>query len=207
MVKKADRPQHVIKTALSLAAAGRWSLVSLGEIAESADIPIAELHAMYPSKMAILKAYFDSVDAAVLETKFAFDEKDGPRDRLFDVLMRRFDTLAENRDAVIGILRALRCDPIAALCLAPGLAGSMRWMLEAAGVRAVGLNGRLIVKGLAAVWLATLQVWQGDESEDMSRTMAALDRNLRRAERLSALLPSARRTRRSEEPQQEPSPA
>jgi hypothetical protein len=102
-------------------------------------------------------------------------------------------------------LRALRCDPIAALCLSAGLCGSMRWMLEAAGIEASGPNGRLTVKGLAAVWLATLRVWERDESEDMARTMASLDRNLRRAERLRALLPSPRRP--AEEPQRDASPA
>ncbi len=207
MVKKADRPQHVIKSALDLAAAGQWSSASLRDIAEAADLSIADLHALYPSKTAILKAYFASIDALVLATKFSFDEEDSPRDRLFDVLMRRFDVLAENRDGVIALLKALRRDPVSALCLAADFAGSMRWMLEAAGIKAVGPNGRLIVKGLAAVWLATLQVWQRDESEDMSRTMAALDKNLRRAERISAVLPSARRPRRSSESQQDASPA
>ncbi|NKB56170.1 MAG: hypothetical protein GKS00_07520 [Alphaproteobacteria bacterium] len=205
MVKKADRPQHIIKSALGLAASGQWPSAGLRDIAEAADVSLAELHAIYPSKPAILRAYFNAIDATVLGAKFAFDKKDGPRDRLFDVLMRRFDVLSEDRDAVIAILNALRCDPLSALCLSAGLAGSMRWMLEAAGIKVSGPTGRLIVKGLTTVWLATLRVWQRDDSEDMSRTMAALDKNLRRAERLFALLPTGRR--RTAQPQQDASPA
>ncbi len=207
MVKKADRPQQVIKAALELAAATHWSSVSLRDIAKASSLSIAELHALYPSKTAILKAYFASIDTSVLSAKFAFDEEDGPRDRLFDVLMRRFDVLAENRDAVTDILKALRRDPVLALCLATDLDSSMRWMLEAAEINTAGPNHCLIVKGLVAVWLATLQAWQHDESEDMSRTMAALDKNLRRAERLISLLPSNRRRRQTAETQQSPSPA
>ncbi len=213
MVRKADRPKHIIKTALGLAASGRWASVGLRDIAEAADVSLAELHGLYPSKTAILRAYFESVDAVVLDTKFDFDDEDTPRDRLFDVLMRRFDALGEDREAVSAILAALCRDPLAGLCLSCGLPGSMRWMLEAAGVRSSGRVGRLLVKGLGAVWLATLTVWRRDDSADMARTMAALDRNLRRAERLFALLPTGRRSRKStepselSEPQQDATPA
>lgn len=206
MVKKADRPKHIVKTALALAATRRWSSVCMREIAEASDVSLAELHELYPSKAAIIHAHFRSVDETVLKTKFAFDEDDGPRDRLFDVLMRRFDALSEDRDGVLSVLNALRGDPLSALCMANSFAGSMRWMLEAAGIRATGMPGRLVVKGLCAVWLATLRVWERDESEDMARTMAALDKNLRRAERLRAILPGPRR-RAPEEPQEDAAPA
>ena len=130
MVKKADRPKHIVKTALGLAAAGRWSSVSLRDIAEASDVSLAELHELYPSKVAIVRAHFRAVDETVLKTTFAFETDDSARDRLFDVLMRRFDALSEDRDGVLSILHALRCDPLAALCLADTFAGSMRWMLE-----------------------------------------------------------------------------
>ena len=58
-------------------------------------------------------------------------------------------------------------------------------MLEAAGISASGPFGLLRTKGLLAVWLAALRVWLADDSNDLSRTMAALDRYLRRAERLA----------------------
>jgi AcrR family transcriptional regulator len=207
MVKKSDRPHHIIKTTLGLAATGHWTSSGLRDIAEAADVSLAELHTLYPSKTAILKAYFDSVDASVIGTKFVFGEEDGPRDRLFDVLMRRFDTLSEDRDGVIAILDALRRDPITALCLSSGLPGSMRWMLETGGIKATGLSGRLIVKGLSAVWLATLRVWMSDDSEDMARTMSALDKNLHRAGRIYSFLPTGRQNRRPAEPEQNVAPA
>ena len=34
------------------------------------------------------------------------------------------------------------------------------------------------------VWLATIRVWMDDDSPDLARTMAALDRHLRRADRM-----------------------
>jgi len=53
-------------------------------------------------------------------------------------------------------------------------------------------------KGLLAIWLATLKVWLEDDSPDLAPTMAALDRNLRRAESavmgLDRLSPLGRKT-------------
>lgn len=207
MVKKADRPKHIVKRALELAAAGRWSSVSLRDIAEASDVSLAELHELYPSKVAIVRAHLRAIDETVLKTEFAFEADDSARDRLFDVLMRRFDALSEDREGVLSILHAMRCDPLAALCLADTFAGSMRWMLEAAGIRAAGPAGRMIVRGLCAVWLSTLRVWERDDSEDMAKTMAALDKSLRRAERLCAMLPGPRRRRAPEEPQENAAPA
>ncbi|MEE3092498.1 MAG: TetR family transcriptional regulator, partial [Pseudomonadota bacterium] len=48
--------------------------------------------------------------------------------------------------------------------------------------------GLLRAKGLLAVWLITERVWLGDDSPDLGPTMAALDRNLRRAEKFATQL-------------------
>ena len=60
---------------------------------------------------------------------------------------------------------------------------SLAWMLEVAGIGSGGFSGSARVKGLAVVYAATFATWLRDETEDMSKTMAALDRNLARAER------------------------
>ncbi|MEE8202227.1 MAG: hypothetical protein V3R74_00575 [Alphaproteobacteria bacterium] len=51
---------------------------------------------------------------------------------------------------------------------------------------------------MAAVYLAALCVWLGDDSEDMARTMAALDKRLRQAESLVMLCRLPRRRREPE---------
>ena len=207
MVSKAKRPQHILKTALGLAAEAPWSSISLRDIAEAASVSPSEIYTLYPSKIAIVKAYFISVDAAVLETKFGFEAEDSPRDRLFEVLMRRFDALSDDRKSVLSILATLRCDPVSALCLSRSLCSAMGWMLEASAIPSSWPNGRLTVNGLVALWLVTLRAWQRDESEDMAHTMAVLDKNLRRAERLRLMLPSALHRRRTEDPQPNAAPA
>lgn len=181
--KRKDPAESLRAAALAFAAEGRWADVSLAEIAERANLPIAEAHAIYPSRAAILSGVVKSIDEAVLKDTEADLAGEPARDRLFDVLMRRFDAMQPHKEALATILQDLTRDPLAALCTLPRWRRSMSVMLEAASLSAEGLRGQLRVKGLSALYLATLPVWFRDDSDDLSKTMSALDRGLSRLDR------------------------
>src|SRR5260370_790028 len=69
--------------------------------------------------------------------------------------------------------------------------------LAAADISTGGVRGAVAVKLTAAAYLSTMRTWQGDDSPDLARTMAALDARLRRIERWLAPL---HRPRRNGEP-------
>jgi AcrR family transcriptional regulator len=188
MAKRVNPSQRIVTAALALAAKQNWRDVALQEIAAKARVSMAQLHKAYPTKTAILVAFIRQTEVSVLETGDAFGPEDTARDRLFEVLMRRFDALANHRDAISRIAADLPRDPLAAIEIAPAFFRSMRWMLEAASIPSTGIKGCLDMKGLAVVWLATLRVWLADDSPDRARTMAALDRNLWRAEDIACRL-------------------
>lgn len=179
--KPADLPKRVFDAALKLAAERGWSKIALADIAAAAELSLAELYAAYPSKTAILEALSRDVDREVL-ARVEVDMKETPRDRLFDVLMKRFDALSGYRDGLAATARDARRDPFMVLCGAGQLLRSMAAMLEAAGISSAGLAGALRAKGLAAIYLATLRDWFRDDTADRAKTMAALDGRLRRAE-------------------------
>lgn len=186
-----DLPQHIIDTAFSLAVERGWRDLSLADVAEAAGLPLPRLHALFPSKQAILNGFSDRVDAAMLAE--AADGLDTPaRDRLFDVVMRRLDVLQPHKDALGIILQDQLRDPLAACCGLSRLRRSMALTLDAAGFSTTGLRGVLRVKGLAAIYLATLRIWLRDDSEDMARTMAYLDGQLARVDGLIGRLKSIR---------------
>lgn len=148
----------------------------------------------FPSKQAILCGFFRRIDEAVLTEPPAAEEDERPRDRLFDLLMRRFDTLRPYRPALDVLRRELAGDPVSALAAAAALARSMRWMLETADIPAGGWRGAISVKLTAAAYLAAMRAWRGDESPDLAQTMAALDARLRRIERWLSPVPRPRRS-------------
>ena len=174
---------RIIDAALACIARQGWRRLSLADIAAEAGLPILEVYRLYSSKPAILCAFFRRIDVAVLAAPLDSEPDERPRDRVFDLLMRRFDALTPYRAALEVLGRELPTDPLAALAAGAGLLRSMRWMLEAAGISGEGLGGVLAVKLTAAVSLATLRVWLRDESPDLAPTMAALDRRLRGIER------------------------
>jgi AcrR family transcriptional regulator len=177
-----DAIDPIILAGLRLAEQLGWENVALRDIAEEAQVPFSQLYRHYSSKQAILNGFSRAVDTRLL----ALSESDPPegsaRDRLFDLVMRRLDLLQPHREALRAVLHAGRRDPLAAACGLRSLARSMASLLEAAGISAEGIAGMVRVKGLGAIYLATLRRWLADDSEDKAATMAALDRMLRRAE-------------------------
>ncbi len=186
-------PDRIIDAAMSLAAQSRWREVTLANIAAEAKISLAQMHELFRSKPAIVAALGDRVDRAVLAGTEADAGTEPVHDRLLDVLMRRLEALAPHKDGIASILRAAACDPAAAICASPGMLRRMAWCLEAAGVSSAGVAGRIRAKGLAAIYLSTLVVWLRDDSPDQGRTLAHLDKSLRRAERLAMALSLAPR--------------
>ena len=181
---KAQRPRRKdpIDAAMTLIAERGWTGFDLPDVAAAANIPLAEFSRDYWTKTDLLTAFQRRTDARVLEHAGSPDEEETPRDRLFDILMQRFDALQPYREALSVLTRDLPRDPQAALIGARNMRQSMAWMAAAAGVSNSGWKGILIVKGLMAVWVYTMRTWLTDDSPDMSKTMAALDKALSRAE-------------------------
>lgn len=191
--KKASKPEaplkeRAIRAALDLAAAEGWDSVTMQSIARRCKCTLGALQDMFEDRSDIVAAYERQVDKKVLDNVNSPDLDAPERDRLFDVLMERFDVLNEDREGVVAIIRAVRRDPKQILTGCPHIGKSMVWMLEAAAIDTTGPKGSLTALGLLGVYLFALNSWVDDGSEDMAKTMAALDKALGRAEQLAGLL-------------------
>jgi AcrR family transcriptional regulator len=186
---------RAIDAALKLAAGQGWRKTTLTAIAREAGVPLGALRVAFPSKPAIVDGLIQRVDQAALAAGPA--EGSSARDRLFDVLMRRFDALDSHRGGVKAIVADLARDPLSALCHGPRLFDSMAWMLEAAGIGSSGPVGLLRTEGLCWVYLYALRAWLADDSTDRTHTMAALDRGLRQAEKAVNALKGLKAAKRS----------
>jgi AcrR family transcriptional regulator len=182
--KTEDIPGRIVSAALELAASDGWRVVSLSDIAAKAGVSLAELREAFSSKAAIVNGFFKGIDEKVLAGIEDGDETSSTRDRLFDILMRRFDGLSPHKAGVAAILRDTCTDPVGGLCILPRFLCSMAWMVEAAGLSSEGFAGMARTHGLALIYAAAFRVWLRDDTADSSATMAALDRDLCRAERM-----------------------
>ncbi len=187
---------------IKLVAEKGFAGVALREVAEAAGLSFAELYRIYPDKVALVAAFLAKIDAEVLAgTPARSDPEETARDRLFDVMMRRYDAMRPYREALAAIRHASLRDPMLALAIGPALRRSMAAMLEAASVPSEGLTGALRQNGLLAIHAAVSRVYDRDETTDLSKTMAALDSRLKTAERWAQLFeryvksPEARKPR------------
>ena len=153
--------------ALALAAERPWREVSLRDIAERAQVPLADLYARATSKWGLMARLSDRFDRAALET--AATPSDDVHDRLFDATMARVEAMEPHREALIAIVRS--DTPV---MLAPHLPRTARAILEAAGVDATPPR----ILAMTAVWARTVQVWRDDEGA-LNRTMAEIDKRLK----------------------------
>jgi hypothetical protein len=178
--------QALVAAAFEQASLTGWRGLSIVDAAQAAGLPLDRARARCPGPAAVLMRFGLMADQAALAQTTT---EPLPRDRLFDLLMARFDVLQQHRPGMLALLRYLPTDPALALALSAATGRSMAWMLEAAGVSAAGLTGRLRVAGLVGVWLYALRAWKDDESVDLATTMSALDKALDQAEKMSGALP------------------
>jgi hypothetical protein len=111
-----------------------------------------------------------------------------PRERLFDVLMRRIEALGPHREAVRSLIRSAQRNPGLALTLNAIATRSQSWMLTAADIDASGPRGMIRAQGLACLFAQVLRTWVDDDDPGMARTMASLDRALASGQRWSGWL-------------------
>lgn len=183
--KKTEPADAIVDAGLALAAENGWTAVTMAAVAERSGQPLGDVLLFAPTRAHLLTRFLDRLDAANLGGLQAPGEEDTPRDRLFEVLMRRFDLLSARREAVRAVMTGVMRDPPSAALLACRVGRSAAALLGAAGISAEGVRGFARVQGLKVVMACALKAWMTDDSADMAKTMAALDKALGRAERLA----------------------
>lgn len=189
-VKSLD--DRVCVAALKISAKDGWSNAQIARVAEEADAPIGEVISKYPTSNKIASALMRRIDNVVLTHVERIDISDSPRDRLFEVLMLRFDALQSSRAGYASLVQARMDNPSSLFVQAPSILHSMALMLIASGIEAGGIIGMARVHALALAYGSVVKVWLDDESADLAPTMSALDKALGRLQQMESLIAKAK---------------
>jgi AcrR family transcriptional regulator len=213
----ATEREKIIAGFLALLAEKPIEQIGVADIAAEAGVSLAELRGEFAFPLAIYSAHVKSIDRSVLAADLSDMAEEPPRERLFDVLMRRLEAMAPHREAVRSLLRSAMRNPPLALALNGFAVRSQQWMLAAAGINASGPRGVVRAQGLALLFGSVVREWTQDDDAGLARTMAALDRALARGQRFSGFLddlshipsrlcrlrPGRRRRRRDDDTEEE----
>jgi AcrR family transcriptional regulator len=178
----ADPMTRILTAVMQETAAVGWARLSMEAVAKRAGLKLGDVLIHVPTTAHVLAHFADHVDKVALSSVDGVDASQSVRDRLFDLLMRRFDALQAHRAGVVALMSAVTKEPGEGAMLLARLSRSMSATLSAAGVSPHGLKGLAQIMGLKAVYLSGLRAWKNDGSADMAKTMAALDKALGVAE-------------------------
>src|SRR5256885_1778038 len=153
----------IIAALLALLAEKRFEEIGFGDIATRSGLTLANCRAEFGSTFAVLAAHMKELDRKVLASSSGDMADEPPRERLFDVLMRRIEAMAPQREAVRSLMRSAQCNPGLAFALNAIAVRSQTWMLTAADIDAAGPRGMLRAQGLAMLFASVLRTWADDE--------------------------------------------
>tara|TARA_B100001123_G_C15325876_1_gene1029508 strand:+ start:2550 stop:3158 length:609 start_codon:yes stop_codon:yes gene_type:complete len=174
--------EQILSAALVLIADHPWRGISMEMIAEASGASLTTVYKYYPAKLDLVSGFIERINKRLLAAHDFKDRNEPKRDRLIDVLMRRFELLDPNKRAVRSIIIGSVFDPYSTLSLIPTFTKAMAWSLEAAGLNTSGFAGLVRIKAVSLIYLSTMRVWLKDESEDLSSTLSYLDQSIRRVE-------------------------
>lgn len=202
MADDGNAAPDLLLTAFEMIAEDGFSRLSLVGVARRAGVEPGAAHRELGSRRALLGVLSRRLD----QTMLAVDEAEliglPPRDRVFELLMRRLEALAPFRLGLERLGREARTDPCLLLATACRLDRSLVWVQDATGLRHSGVRARIARRALGAAYLQTLRVWRKDTAPDLSKTMAELDKQLRRVQTFAGLRePRARGGAADEAPQ------
>ncbi len=165
-----------LQTGLELAAARDWSSVTLLEIAHTADLDLKALYEL-DGRAAITDALDRWADQAMFTDPV--DMEDTPRERLFEVIMRRFEALEPFRPGVLSLMKARDKMPFRRAALLGARKRSAHWALVCAGLD--GTSGpEQVFNEIGLVWSLrqTELAWRRETDANFTMTMATLDEAL-----------------------------
>lgn len=174
--------RDLARAALSVAAGSPWREVTLARLAHAAARPISDLYGA--SLGEAVDCVEEAFDRAIAESAEALDPSQSVRDRLFELIMRRFEAMEPHRAAVLAMEQGLDRDPVLMAAAHQRNVRCARWVLALAGLEADGMTGQARSQGLGVIIGQARTAWRGDDAGDFAKTMASLDKNLRRAEEM-----------------------
>ena len=178
MAQKTSKNQtkRLGEAALYVIARKGWQGLTLDDVAAKAKISLKT----YKSRndlLPVIVSYMDERMLAGIPASFTGSF----HDRLFEILMARFDAFQSHRKAMLSIFHAIPREPKAVCAIMPCIRTSASLVIGKTGMTGCRTLNTLTLFGIMA---ATARIWAKDESPDLAKTMSALDKHIAQAEKI-----------------------
>ena len=171
-----------------------WEEFSIEKLSIREKIPINELKIYFKCKYSIVDRFSKLIDKNI-ESKLRIQdfENSSKKDILFELMMMRFDEMDEFKSSLAKILDASKNKPLLISIITKNVMNTMDFFLELSNSYNNHAFDFLKKNFLFLIYSITFKTWLSDNTEDLSKTMAELDRLLSTAEnfqqKVSSFLP------------------
>ncbi|MFZ4762159.1 MAG: hypothetical protein ACOYK8_05045 [Alphaproteobacteria bacterium] len=155
-----------------------WANFTIDGLSEYYGYDSSEIYGYFGHRQDVLLAVSRFADCAVQRYHIQPDQP--VRDKIFELVMSRFDGLQPLKDGLLSITHSLPREPVSGVILTLCLPNSLLLLLKKAGLATSGMKGIKNLACLSYVYLTSFRQWLKDEQPDMGLTMAALDRLIRK---------------------------
>jgi hypothetical protein len=171
-----------------------WEEFSLEKLSTKEKIPINDLKVFFKCKNSIVDKFSRMIDKKI-ESKLRIDDfKDSSKkDILFELIMMRFDEMESFKGSLVKILDVSKNKPLLISIITKNVMNTMDFFLELSNSYNNYAFDILKKNFLFFIYSITFKTWLSDDTEDLSKTMAELDKLLSTAEnfqqKVSSFLP------------------
>lgn len=160
-----------------------WSYFSLKSLAKENKSDLESIKIFFKNKSQFLESFSEMIDNKVLANidKDEFN-KNSIKDNLFELIMLRFENLNHFKTGLKILLSDLKKSPVELKKIMKKVLDSMDLFLEIANVKNNYLMDFIKVNIIFIIYSYVFNVWLDDQSSEMSKTMAELDKWLSKAE-------------------------
>ena len=171
-----------------------WEEFSLEKLSTKEKIPIDDLKVFFKCKNSIVDKFSRMIDKKI-ESKLRIDDfKDSSKkDILFELIMMRFDEMEGFKGSLVKILDVSKNKPLLISIITKNVMNTMDFFLELSNSYNNYAFDFLKKNFLFFIYSITFKTWLSDDTDDLSKTMAELDKLLSTAEnfqqKVSSFLP------------------
>ena len=173
----------IIKEAISLIETIGWKDFSISKLSRIRNIEIHQIKVFFKTKTSILKEFTKMIDESVLEEISLEDlESCSTKDNLFEFIMLRFEKLEPYKIMLKKLLIDIKGQPIVLKTISRQISNSLDLYLELSNAKDNYFIDQIKLNTFFLMYAYIFKIWLEDDSTEMNRTMAELDKWLSKAE-------------------------
>lgn len=168
-----------VEAALDILTQMPWDALTMEALAARVSLTPIQLYTIFPTRCDLLNGIVQFIDHKMIALYQEGTEDLSLQEKLFDIIMCRFEVMEAYKKALKNIILTIWRDPLSfPRGVFSGL-HSMRLILKTVRVPVDGMKGKLNIKILSFFYLYSLKFWFEDETQDMAKTLVQVDQGLK----------------------------